>query len=153
MNLVILQGIVTKDKELKYGMNGNAYAKISIAVNDSKKVNNEWVNETSFFDVKTFGKTAEKPISKGSLVVVEGTLKQEKWTKDGVNHYAIVVIANELTECIKNVSNNQQQSNNQQSTKTYQKQNNNAGFIPDPWADSATEKSYKQQQDDDDIPF
>lgn len=67
---------------IQNGGDGMAVATISIAVNRSRKKNNEYVDEASFFDVKIYGKTAEnlKPyLTKGQLVRVEGMLKQDRW--------------------------------------------------------------------------
>jgi len=65
-------------------------------VNKSRKKNNEWVQEVSFFDVTAFGKLADANarLSKGECILVTGELKQERWEKDGQKRSAVKIIAN-----------------------------------------------------------
>lgn len=85
-NRVILLGNLTRDVEVKYTPGGLAIADIGLAVNDKRKdAQGNWVEETTFVDCTTFGKTAEvaaEYLRKGSPLLVEGRLKFE-WEKDG----------------------------------------------------------------------
>ena len=86
INKTVLVGRLTKDIEIKYTNSGAAIGNLSIAVNRSRKQDNQWVDEASFFDVKIYGKMAEslRPyLTKGKQIAVEGFLKQERWQKDG----------------------------------------------------------------------
>jgi single-strand DNA-binding protein len=87
LNKVILVGRLTKDiGDLRYTHEQMAIGEISIAVNRSKKVNDQWQDEASFFCCTVYGKTAEnlkKYLVKGQQVAIEGSLKQERWEKDG----------------------------------------------------------------------
>lgn len=104
LNHLVLIGRLTRnisddEKSFFYTGNGQAVANISIAVNRSKKNGDEWVDETSFFDVTVFGKQAEglKPyLTKGQQIAVDGYLKQDRWEKDGQKHSKISIVANNI---------------------------------------------------------
>ena len=93
MNKVILLGRLVKDIEIieiksrsgELISLGNA----AIAVNHSKE-------DSSFFDLKMFGKQAELMDSltcKGKRILIEGVLKQEVFkTKEGQNRSKVVVM-------------------------------------------------------------
>src|SRR5574344_621181 len=87
INKVILIGRLTKDMgDLRYTHEQMAIGEISIAVNRSKKVNDQWQDEASFFNCTVYGKSAEnlkQYLVKGQQVAIEGSLKQERWEKDG----------------------------------------------------------------------
>lgn len=101
LNHLVLIGRLTRDlgsdeRSFGYLPNGTAKAVVSIAVNRSRKKDNQWVDETSFFDVTIFGKTAEnlKPyLLKGSQICVEGFIKQDRWEKDGQKQSRISIVA------------------------------------------------------------
>src|SRR5262245_28232515 len=94
-NLVVIAGNLTRDVEIRYIPSGTALADVSIAVNDRRKTpSGEWVDEVSFVDVTLWGRTAEiasEYLSKGSNVLIEGRLKQDRWEKDGQKHSKLKV--------------------------------------------------------------
>ncbi|MFN9112697.1 MAG: single-stranded DNA-binding protein [Bacteroidota bacterium] len=100
INRVTLLGNLVKDVEVKFNNNQDAYASISICVNERRKRDGEWVDEANFFDVKVFGKQAEwlgESGRKGAPVVVDGRLQQERWTdKSGVEQRRVVVLADRV---------------------------------------------------------
>ena len=104
INRVVLVGRLTKDlasdeRAFGYLPNGTAKASFSIAVNRSKKQGDEWIEETSFFDVSLFGKSAEnlKPyLTKGTQIVIDGYLKQDRWEKDGQKFSKVSIVANSV---------------------------------------------------------
>lgn len=99
INSVVIVGRLTRDVELKYMNNGNAVASMSIAVNRSKKEGDQWVSEAHFFDVSYFGKGAEavKPyLTKGKQVAVQGSLRQNRWEKDGQKQSRVVIVADSV---------------------------------------------------------
>lgn len=99
INVVVLVGRLTRDSELKYTKSGMAIARFSIAVNRSRKQDDQWVDETSFFDIDYWGKAAEavnKYLTKGQQVAVEGELKQDRWEQDGQPRSRVVVNANNV---------------------------------------------------------
>ena len=101
INSVVLVGRITKDvgsdeRSFSYVGNGTAKAVVNIAVNRSVKKGDKWEDETSFFDVTIWGKTAEnlKPrLTKGTQITVSGYLKQDRWEKDGQKQSRVQVVA------------------------------------------------------------
>lgn len=99
INHVIIVGRLTRDAEISYLPSGVAVAKISVAVNRSRKNGDQWVEEVSYFDSAIFGKTAEnlKPyLSKGKQIGLEGHLKQDRWEKDGQKFSKVSIIADNV---------------------------------------------------------
>lgn len=99
INHVTVVGRLTRDAEISYLPSGAAVAKISIAVNRSRKNGDQWVEEVSYFDSAIFGKTAEnlKPyLSKGKQIGLEGHLKQDRWEKDGQKFSKISIVADNV---------------------------------------------------------
>lgn len=82
-NRVVLVGNLTRDPELRYTPSGMAVTDVTLAVNDKRKgANGEWIEEVTFVDVTLWGRTAEvvtEYSSKGSPLLIEGRLKQDKW--------------------------------------------------------------------------
>ncbi|MBQ6568306.1 MAG: single-stranded DNA-binding protein [Treponema sp.] len=101
-NIVVEVGRLTRDlgeRDFAYTPAGTARANISIAVNRSKKQGEQWVDETSFFDITLWGKTAEnlRPyLTKGKQICVEGHLKQDRWEKDGQKQSRISIVADNV---------------------------------------------------------
>lgn len=101
INSVVLVGRITKDvgsdeRSFSYVGNGIAKAVVNIAVNRGVKKGDKWEDETSFFDVTIWGKTAENlksRLTKGTQITVSGYLKQDRWEKDGQKQSKIQVIA------------------------------------------------------------
>ena len=99
-NRVILVGNLTRDVELRHIPSGTAVTDISLAVNERIKRNDQWVDDVNFFDVTLWGRTAEiagEYLSKGSSVLIEGRLKQDKWEQeDGQKRSKIKVIGERM---------------------------------------------------------
>lgn len=104
VNHVVLIGRLTRDlgsdeRSFGYVGNGQARANVSIAVNRSHKVGDEWKDEASYFDVTIWGRQAEnlKPyLTKGKQICVDGYLKQDRWEKDGQKFSKVSVVANSI---------------------------------------------------------
>lgn len=97
LNNVIMKGRLVKDAELKYTPSQMAVAGFSLAYNKAwKDASGEWKEQTYYFSCSWFGKAAEKNarlLLKGTPVIVQGALKQEKWQgNDGVNHEKISLV-------------------------------------------------------------
>jgi single-strand DNA-binding protein len=90
MNKVMLIGRVTKDIDLRFGKDGMAIAKFSVAVNRMKK------GEVDYPNCIAFGKTAEtiaNYMSKGSQIGIEGHIQTGSYTnKEGNKVYTTDVI-------------------------------------------------------------
>ena len=98
-NRVVLVGNLTRDVELRYIPSGTAVTDISLAVNERVKRNDQWVEEANFFDVTLWGRTAEvaaEYLSKGSSVLIEGRLKQDKWEQDGQKKSKVKVVGERM---------------------------------------------------------
>lgn len=105
INNTILVGRLTRTisddpKDSGHLQTGLSYIKFSIAVNSSKKnESGKYEDVPNFFDVQAYGKLAEnlKPyLQKGTQVVIKGSLKQERWEKDGKTNSRIVVNADDI---------------------------------------------------------
>lgn len=93
-------GNVSRDPELKFSGSGNAWVNFSIAVNEQKKDGDRWVDDgVTFIDCKAFGQFAEniaESITKGTRVVVEGSIKQENWETDGQKRSKLVLLIDNI---------------------------------------------------------
>lgn len=92
MNSLNIIGRLTKDPEQVATRGGTEMTTFSIAVDDGK-------DETSFYDCKAFGSTAENVARykhKGDQVGVSGHLKQDRWEKDGQKRSKVVIMADRV---------------------------------------------------------
>jgi single-strand DNA-binding protein len=98
MNKVILIGNLTRDPELRYTPGGAAVCEMGIAVNRKYQTQSgEDREETTFVDITVWGRqgeTADKYLSKGRQVCIEGRLKFDSWeTQDGQKRNKLSVVA------------------------------------------------------------
>ena len=99
LNSVNIMGNLTRDPEMRYTPGGKAICNISIANNRIYTKNGEKVTEVSYFDVEVWGAMAEncaKYLSKGSGIIVEGRLRQDRWEKDGKTQSRVRITANNV---------------------------------------------------------
>ncbi len=99
INKVILVGNLGKDPEVRHLENGSVVAKFSVATNERyKDKSGETKTITEWHDVVVWRKLAEiaeKYLTKGKLVYVEGKLTHRKWQdKEGNNRFSTEVVAN-----------------------------------------------------------
>jgi len=82
-NFVYLRGNLTKDPIVKKLTSGSIVVEVGIAVNEK-----EWTDKNGviqrpvhFFDVEAFSPTADTlaKYKKGSPIIVEGLLRQDRW--------------------------------------------------------------------------
>lgn len=104
MNTVTITGNVVADPKLRFLDSGTATASFSVAVSRRYKKGEEWVENTSFFDVTAWNKLAEgvaETLSKGERVIVTGRLEQRSWTNDaGEKRNAVEVIADDIAKSV-----------------------------------------------------
>jgi len=97
VNSTILSGRLTRDPELKHLQNGTAVMNIDLAFNRNFKKNDEWEKVTSYIQVVVWAEKAEsaaKYLSKGSPVLVEGSLEMETYqNKDNQTIYKMKLVA------------------------------------------------------------
>lgn len=100
MNSVNVIGNLTRDPELKQLPSGTNVCELSIAVNKRRKVNNEWTEYVSYFDVTVWsgqGEACANHLTKGRPVAVSGSLEQQRWTdKEGKNQSKVLIIADDV---------------------------------------------------------
>lgn len=99
INVVVLVGRLTRDSELKYTPSGLPICRFSIAINRSKKQDDQWVDEAHYFDIEFYGKVAEsmsKYLLKGRQVAIQGELRQDRWEKDGQQRSKVVIVASTI---------------------------------------------------------
>jgi len=83
LNKVLLIGRLTRDPVIRYLPSGTPVTEFNLVWNRRYRVNEEWKEESHFFDVKAYGPLAEDlstRLSKGYMVVLEGRLAQERWS-------------------------------------------------------------------------
>lgn len=111
-NQVVLLGYLTRDPELRYTPSNMATAAFGIGVNEKRKDK----DEVSFFDIETWDKVAENCstyLKKGSLVLISGRLKQDRWEDEhGDKKNKIKIIANTVQFLNKKEDNNNNDNKN-----------------------------------------
>lgn len=100
-NRTVLVGRVAKDLILRYTPKGTAVLDAVIATNERIPIANSenYREEVSYFDVTMWARQAEvmaEYCKKGSQVLIEGRLKQDRWEQDGQKRYKIKVIGERL---------------------------------------------------------
>jgi single-strand DNA-binding protein len=97
LNRVLIIGRLVRDPVINFLPSGMQVVEFSIAYNRRFKVNDEWREEAHFFDVRAYGRLAEDlgtRLSKGYMVVVEGRLRQDRWTdKEGKPRSKVMIVA------------------------------------------------------------
>ena len=156
MNKFIASGNLVREPELTYSKTGTAIFRNALAVNDEYKK-----DKTHFFNFTAFGKTAETMatyLQKGSKILVDASLNQNTYEKDGHNRTSIELNINRF-EFLESKKQHEGNGSNGQSTSYKSNDNNrtqasNNGF-----------NDYKKNEDpffrsgksidisDDDIPF
>lgn len=99
LNSVNIMGNLTRDPEMRFTSGGRPVCNISIANNRVFSKEGQKVQEVSYFDIEVWGVVAEncaKYLSKGSGIIVEGRLKQDRWEKDGQTQTKVRIVANNV---------------------------------------------------------
>ena len=100
INRVVLTGNLTRDAELKQTPAGMAIVKMRLAVNDRRKVNDQWTDVVNYVDVTMFGSRGEavsRFLTKGKGIAVEGKLRWHEWeSQTGEKRSALEVIADDI---------------------------------------------------------
>ncbi|MFH0753548.1 MAG: single-stranded DNA-binding protein [Candidatus Omnitrophota bacterium] len=99
LNSVNIMGNLTRDPESKSTPSGKSVCKLSIANNRIYVKNGERVTEVSYFDIDVWGVVADncaKYLKKGSGIIVEGRLRQDRWEKEGKTQSRVSITANNI---------------------------------------------------------
>ena len=99
-NLVVMEGRLVNDPDLRYIQNGTALCSFSVANNYSYYKGDELQKEVSFIEVTVWSKLAEQCgefLKKGRRVIINGRLKQNRWQDDkGATRSKIGLICNHV---------------------------------------------------------
>ncbi len=99
-NKVQLIGNLGNDPQIHVFENGNKKATLSLATNESyTNKEGEKVENTQWHNVVFFGKTAdiaEKFLTKGTEIAIEGKLNTRSYEKEGEKRYVTEIIGNEM---------------------------------------------------------
>lgn len=105
MNLVVLRGNLARDPELRtVSPGGKATSVVNFTVATSReftKQNGESDKITTFVQCEAWDTGAEaiaETLKKGDLVMVEGSLRNDSWEKDGVKHSTMKVRVNNFAK-------------------------------------------------------
>ena len=99
INSVSVSGNIVRD--LEYKLAGQTpMLKGSVAVNERKKVGDNWEDYPNYIDFTLFGRRAEslQPyLTKGTKVSIQGRLHQSRWdAQDGTKRSRLEIVVDEL---------------------------------------------------------
>jgi single-strand DNA-binding protein len=116
MNITILRGNLARDPEVRLVNTGGKQTSVvnfTIAVSrEYTKASGEKDKVTSFINCEAWDTGAEiigSSFKKGDLVLVEGSLRNDTWEKDGVKHSSLKVRVNNFSKITKLSKNTKQQ--------------------------------------------
>lgn len=106
MNIVILRGNLARDPELRvFGERQTSVVNFTVATSrEFTRANGTKDKVTSFIGCEAWDSGAEaiaKTLKKGDLVMIEGSLRNDTWEKDGVKHSTLKVRVNNFAPIIK----------------------------------------------------
>jgi single-strand DNA-binding protein len=109
MNITLLRGNLTRDPELRK-IDTNSGKSVSV-VNFTVAVSREYTKAsgdkdkvTTFINCEAWDSGAEvisESFKKGDLVMIEGSLRNDSWEKDGVKHSTLRVRVNNFAKITK----------------------------------------------------
>ena len=96
LNKVLVAGRLTHDPDMHYTEKGKAMTRLHIAVNHSyKDSHGEWQQETTYFPVIVWEKTAEachNCLKRGSAVLIEGKLNSRQRKGDNGKTWTVLEV-------------------------------------------------------------
>lgn len=102
---VTIVGNLTRDPELRFTAAGRGVCSLGVAVSRRYQVNNDWKEETSFFNVTVWGQLGENAAAslvKGARVIVTGRLEQRSYEdKEGNKRSTIEIVADDIGPSMK----------------------------------------------------
>ncbi|MFL2640095.1 MAG: single-stranded DNA-binding protein [Dehalococcoidia bacterium] len=100
LNRMTVIGNLGGDPEMRYTPNGRPVTSFSVATTNRYTVEGEQREETQWFRISTWNRTAEvcnQYLSKGSKVYVEGRLQGRQWEgQDGVARFSMEINADRV---------------------------------------------------------
>jgi len=105
MNINMLRGNLARDPELRsVSTNGKTTSVVNFTIAVSReytKSNGDKDKITTFVPCEAWDSGAEiigKSFKKGDLVMIEGSLRNDSWEKDGVKHNSLKVRVNNFSK-------------------------------------------------------
>jgi single-strand DNA-binding protein len=121
MNINILRGNLARDPEVRVvNSSGKQTSVVNFTVATSMeytKANGERDKVTAFIPCEAWASGAEiiaKEFKKGDLVLIEGSLRNDSWEKDGVKHNSLKVRVNNFSKIAKLSANKSRTTEQQQ---------------------------------------
>ncbi|GHT24350.1 single-stranded DNA-binding protein [Bacteroidia bacterium] len=100
VNKVILVGRVGKDPEVRHLDSNQSVANFTLATNEYYVKDGNRIEQTEWHNIvvwRSLAEYAEKYIRKGSLLYVEGRIRNRSWDdKEGGKHYITEVVADSI---------------------------------------------------------
>jgi len=117
MNITLLRGNLARDPELRVVNTGGKQTSVvnfTVAVSrEYTKTSGDKDKITSFINCEAWDSGAEmiaESFKKGDLVMVEGSLRNDTWEKDGVKHSSLKVRVNNFSKITRLTKNSKQES-------------------------------------------
>lgn len=117
MNINLLRGNVVRDPEVRVINSGGKQTSVvnfTVAVSrEYTKASGEKDKITTFVSCEAWDSGAEiigESFKKGDLVLVEGSLRNDSWEKDGVKHNTLKVRVNNFSKITKLSKKNKEES-------------------------------------------
>ena len=117
MNITLLKGNLARDPELRtvtIGDKQTSVVNFTVATSrEFTKANGTQDKVTSFIQCEAWDSGAEAIASsfkKGDLVMVEGSLRNDSWEKDGVKHSTLKVRVNNFSKITRLSKNTKQEA-------------------------------------------
>jgi single-strand DNA-binding protein len=102
-NKAFLLGTIDADPELRYTTGGTAKLNLRIATIERYKTKDGvWTDKTSWHTVAVWGNRAEglaKIVKRNEMIFVDGSLRTDRYEKDGSTRYFTYVNANHVSLC------------------------------------------------------
>lgn len=157
-NKVILVGNVGADPEVRSLESGVKVARIRLATTERifNRQTNESTDHTEWHTVtlwRGLADVADKYVRKGSQLYIEGRIRGREWEKDGVKHFGVEIVADEMTLLGRRQDNPAQpQQAYQQPAQSYQQPAQPQQPYQQP-AQPVNTQPAVPAQDPDDLPF
>lgn len=147
LNKVILIGRLTADPELRQTQSGISTCRFSIAVDRAYQKDKE--KQVDFINIQTWRTTADfvnKYFAKGKMIIVEGSLQNNNYEKDGVKHYSMIIVAD-------NVSFGESKGSNNDSPAPQQTQQTKPAPVTNNAVNVSDLKDFEEILSDGEVPF
>lgn len=151
INKVFLLGNLGADPDIRYTSGGSAVANLSVATGENykDKDTDEWKERTEWHRIVLFGRlaeVAEKYLTKGARIHIEGRLQTRKWEdRDGNDRYTTEIVGNNMIMLGENSGQGAGTGNRSQAR--------DEGRQEQPQTTRHKERAARQEFVDEDIPF